>query len=180
MMLSLLAVLTTSPCPSGWTGGAGTTKCMKLAESATHERCAAVCGSVGGSLACIQSASQDAVATMVSPTAIENNAWVGEYQWRFEQELTVGKQCPAAGTCLANMYAGVPYNGQSGWGTCSNGQATNFTPLALGFLQPNNYNAGEDCISKSATAGYYDDVCTRELPCLCEWGSPPPGCAHGC
>ena len=60
--------------------------------------------------------------------------------------------------------------GQPDWGTCSNGQTTTFTPNRLQFGQPNNHHAGEDCMARSLV-GFSDDVCTRALPCLCEWGS---------
>ncbi len=155
-------------CPAGWMGGDGTAKCMLLLSApATHQNCALACASAGGSLACLQSQADDSLAGKLSPTHVDDSVWVGEYQWPFEHELRFGLRCTAAG-----CNAGVPHNGQPGWGLCSNGQTTNYTsnPMVMGFSQPNNFNAGEDCMAKSPV-GYFDSNCAERLPCLCEHGS---------
>ena len=165
--VALIAVVTTiavaaSSCPDGWTGDG--TKCMMLLIPETHEACAEACGSIGGSLACIQTEADNNLAARVSPADLASHVWVGEYQWPFETEIRFGFACEP------DCFATAPYNGQPHWGQCTNGQATNYTPSRLAFMQPNNNNAGEDCMSRSPV-GFGDDVCTRKLPCLCEWGS---------
>ena len=102
----------TVTCPPGWTAGWGA-KCMKLAGPATtHEGCAAACGA-NASLACIQSQEDQELARLVSPSDITSFVWLGEYQYPFE---------PTIKPELSTPYMGAPYNGQPGWGTCSNGQ----------------------------------------------------------
>ena len=150
-------------CPPGWTAGWGA-KCMKLTGPATHERCAAACG-MNASLACIQSQEDQELARLVSPSAISTFVWLGEYQYPFEPTIEAGAKTP---------YMGAPYNGQPGWGTCSNGQHVSYQATFwggyLGYPQPNNYNLGEDCMAWSP-AGYADEVCTSRYQCLCEWPS---------
>ena len=154
-------------CPAGWTGGPGD-KCMRRLPPESHMGCAAACGKVGGALACIQSSLDDKLASMLEPPGLAPSyAWVGEYQWPIEPDLSFTLQC--APNCYANAFMGIPYNGQPSWGTCTNGQTTSFTPSRLEIGQPNNYHAGEDCMARSLV-GYSDDVCTRKLPCLCELG----------
>ena len=97
---------------------------------------------------------------MLQPMNFKVFVWTGEYQWPFEPELKIQLR--------GETGSGKPYNGQPGWGRCSNGQTTNLTWSMLAPLQPNNYNGAEDCMGR-ALLGYADNVCTESLPCLCEW-----------
>ena len=147
---SSLAYCSPSSCPTGWTGVSASGKCMKLlAVRETQEGCAAACGSNGGSLACIQTDADKAVADTVQMMASGGTpdmgafVWTGEYQFPFESVLkpdSISCQTnPYGPPCLGNLF-GIAYNGQTGWGKCSNGQLTNHTPMILAFSQPNNYN----------------------------------------
>ena len=174
MLLSVLLALhfhacaSTVACPSGWTSGSHSSKCMKLSSPATHEGCAAECGA-GASLACIQSEEDNMLAGMVAPNDdMTAYVWVGEYQYPFEPDIRFGLRCSP--NCYADAFMGIPYNGQPNWGQCTNGQTTNYTPTHFSFAQPNNFNAGEDCMARSL-AGFSDDSCNRHYPCLCEWAS---------
>ena len=150
-----------------------------LAVRETQEGCAAACGSNGGSLACIQTDADKAVADTVQMMASGGTpdmgafVWTGEYQFPFESVLkpdSISCQTnPYGPPCLGNLF-GIAYNGQTGWGKCSNGQLTNHTPMILAFSQPNNYNGAEDCMA-TTLAGPADAVCSARLPCLCEHGS---------
>ena len=96
-------------CPDGWTGSpGGGPKCMKLsAVRATHEGCTQACGA-GASLACIQTASDDALAATVSAAgaAYTQFLWLGEYQWPLEEPMGV----------RGYLDATAPMHGQQGWG----------------------------------------------------------------
>ena len=174
-MLVILLATASATCPDGWMGGEGS-KCMKLTAPATHEGCAAACGS-GHSLACITSAADKAVADMVQVVAsggvpdLSAFVWTGEYQYPFEPVLHSNSlDCPTPYGCYGNLF-GLPYNLQQHWGRCSNGQsAASYTPTILGFSQPNNFNGAEDCMA-TTLAGPGDAVCSEPLPCLCEYGN---------
>ena len=180
VVATLIAVA--SACPTGWSGNS---KCMQFVGASTHEGCASVCSAVGGALACIQTAEDDATLMSLlvgaAGTDLAFSAWVGEYQYPFEPTIVLGAlNCPA-GSCLANMFAGVAYNAQTGWGSCSNGQVTNYTPGALALMQPNNFNAGEDCMTRDLS-GFQDQACSLVYPCVCEHGgqtSPDYTATHG-
>ena len=174
-MMLVGSVASAQACPPGWMGGSP--KCMKLLPADTHEGCEAKCGAVGGSLACLQSSNDTGVAQMVQFVAsggvpdLAAFVWTGEYQYPPEPYLRANSlNCMAqpAG-CNGNML-GYPYNNQAGWGKCSNGQTTSFSPYILSFAQPNNYNGAEDCMA-TTLAGLADHVCSVQLPCLCEHGS---------
>ena len=139
----------------------------------THQGCEIACNAVGGSLACLQSMADNDVANNVQTSGgtnadITHHIWVGEYQYPFEPEMQFKLECTP--NCFANMFGIAPYNGQPNWGKCSNGQTTSFTPNVLGFMQPNNFNGGEDCMARSI-AGTVDDTCNNRRQCLCEYGS---------
>ena len=139
---------------------------MKLQPAATHEGCAASCGA-GASLACIQNDVDDALAATVSAAGAGYTQflWLGEFQWPLEQHL--GDYITSEGFAAVMT---LPMHGQKGWGRCSNGQSTNYTPGKMGTFQPNNFNYAEDCIGYTRI-GYADNVCNQVLPCLCEWPS---------
>lgn len=173
VVASVPSTVASSGCPSGWTGGSSS-KCLQIFGRNTHAGCATTCGSIGGSLACIQTAAEDDVLVSLifgsSGGDMTYGAWVGEFQSPFEPSVELGKlNCPY-GTCHANMFGGVPYNGQTGWGTCSNGQTTNYSIRTLDFFQPNNFNGAEDCMGRYLS-GLGDQVCNLELACACEHGA---------
>ena len=169
--LVLLLLAAVSACPDatwipGVAVGANTTKCMKLTAPSTHEGCTAACGP-SASLACLQSAADNALADAVSFNrwGLEPHYfWTGEYQYPFE---------PVIEFRLRGQFFGpLPYGGQPNWGRCSNGQRTTYTQTKMGFFQPNNWNGAEDCMGRGPLAwgSFFEDmVCWEEHACLCEW-----------
>lgn len=176
MPLAIMLVSSASAqCPTGWMGG--NPKCMKLLAPDTHLGCEASCSAAGGSLACLLSQNDTDVAQMVQFTAsggvpdMSAFVWTGEYQYPPEPYLQANSlNCMAQPAGCNGNIMGYPYNNQVGWGTCSNGQTTTFSPNIMGFAQPNNYNGAEDCMA-TTLAGLSDHICSVRLPCLCEHGS---------
>ena len=146
-------------CPAGWTGSPNTNKCMKLTAAATHAGCTESCGA-DASLACIQNEEEDALATTVCGYSARF-VWTGEYQWPMEPRVTLYISYPDVT---------APFNGQQGWGKCTNGGTTDYSAGRMATLQPNNFNGAEDCIGRTVI-GLADNVCHEIMPCLCEWPS---------
>ena len=175
MLLSVIVSSAAAQCPAGWMGG--TPKCMKLIAADTHHGCEASCGAMGGSLACLQNQNDVGVAQMVQVVAsggvpdLSAFVWTGEYQYPPEPYLRANSlSCMNQPMGCNGNAMGFPYNNQAGWGKCSNGQLTTFSPSIMGFAQPNNYNGAEDCMA-TTLAGLADSPCSVKLPCLCEHGS---------
>ena len=159
-LVSLLVASAAASCPAGWSAGASTSKCMKLTGLTTHEGCAAECGP-DASLACIQTAGDDELAASLLPMNFKIFVWTGEYQWPMEPRVTLYISWPDVT---------APFNGQQGWGKCTNGGTTDYSAGRMATLQPNNFNGAEDCIGRTVI-GLADNVCHEVMPCLCEWPS---------
>lgn len=107
-IMLLIAVCITpiiAMCPSNWTASPRGDKCYKLtAKPTTHRGCANLCGS-GASLACIRSRAENDFLRdhVVLMDEWWRGAWIGLYQWPYDQGSSVG------------------------WDWCANGQAANYT-----------------------------------------------------
>ena len=157
-------------CPPGWTAGWGS-KCMRLAGPASHEGCEAECSALDGSLACIQSQEDEDLATLITPSDPLEMVWVGEYQWPIEPNIEFRPLWFTQESINFSNPRDVAMGGQPGWGRCTNGETSNLTVIGSRtvFFQPNNWNGGEDCMARAASAGYLDNQCVEPYKCLCQW-----------
>ena len=164
------ACSTTPTCPPGWTAGWGS-KCMKLAGPASHQGCEAECSALDGSLACIQSQEDEDLATLITPSDPLEMVWVGEYQWPIEPNIEFRPLWFNQESINYSNPRDVAMGGQPGWGRCTNGETSNLTVIGSRtlFYQPNNWNGGEDCMARAASAGYLDNQCVESYKCLCQW-----------
>ena len=124
-----------------------------------------------GSLACIQSQEDEDLAALITPSGPLDMVWVGEYQWPIEPNIEFRPLYFNQDNINYSNPRDVAMGGQPGWGRCTNGETSNLTVIGSRTLhfQPNNWNGGEDCMARAASAGYLDNQCVEPYKCLCQW-----------
>ena len=111
------------------------------------------------------------LAALITPSGPLDMVWVGEYQWPIEPNIEFRPLYFNQDNINYSNPRDVAMGGQPGWGRCTNGETSNLTVIGSRTLhfQPNNWNGGEDCMARAASAGYLDNQCVEPYKCLCQW-----------
>jgi hypothetical protein len=147
-VFAAMLVATAAACPdASWTAANGS--CYRVTrEYVPHWECDSLCGP-NASLACVGSATENAVAADLVARLWPRFAWIGLYQ-------RPGSAEP-----------------RGGWDTCSTGEANAFANWAPGY--PDNSRAADQAcaeIDVSTWGGQWLDWhCSVAQPCLCEHGA---------